>query len=225
MGNGNGTMMGYGTRIVTGGVAAPNPNKLGTGGRLPGPNGPLGSGLGGGPMEGAVLGTLLIPLPKQDLHLVLVETLVRAELQLGGTVLEVDVTDGVTHVAAPVACFRPLERSPSGLGEAGLGAEYHALGGAQDAGLVGWYHLTTPLAGLFCWGKSKDDKSVSINQPRYSIRSQRLLRWWLVVEPARVTTWSLSAFRRTSAPSSSMVFDAEAEARLLAASSSRSTLS
>uniref|UniRef100_A0A8W7PII0 Uncharacterized protein n=1 Tax=Anopheles coluzzii TaxID=1518534 RepID=A0A8W7PII0_ANOCL len=54
MGSGSGMMMGYGTRIVTGGAAPPNPSRFGRGGRLPAgpPRGPPASGLGGGPIGG-----------------------------------------------------------------------------------------------------------------------------------------------------------------------------
>lgn len=92
----------------------------------------------------------------KNLHLVLVETLIRAELQLRHPVLEVDVADGVAHVPAPVARFGPLERGPPALRETRLRTEDGALGGAGDAaGLVGWDAPAAPAADGFCGGKEK----------------------------------------------------------------------
>lgn len=51
------------------------------------------------------------------LHFILIETFVGTELQLGRTVLEVNVADCVTNVLAPIACLRTFERCSSRLGE------------------------------------------------------------------------------------------------------------
>lgn len=51
----------------------------------------------------------------KDLHLVLVQAFVRTELQLCDAILEVYVADGMSHMAAPVARFSPLERSSATL--------------------------------------------------------------------------------------------------------------
>lgn len=48
-------------------------------------------------------------LVAEDLHLVLIETLLRAELQLRGTILEVHIAYRVPHMLAPVTGFRLLE--------------------------------------------------------------------------------------------------------------------
>lgn len=96
------------------------------------------------------------------LHLVLIETLVRAELQLGDTVLEVHVADGMSYVAAPVASFGPLERSSTALREARFRTEDGSLRGAEDSGLPGWDTPPTPLADGF-W-KEVGNQSMSVIQ-------------------------------------------------------------
>lgn len=45
----------------------------------------------------------------EDLHLILIETFVRAELQLRCAVLEINVADGVPNVLAPIARLGALE--------------------------------------------------------------------------------------------------------------------
>jgi hypothetical protein len=54
----------------------------------------------------------------EDVHFVLVQAFVTAELQLVLTVLEVYVVDGVSDVSAPVAGFVPLEVGSPALGKA-----------------------------------------------------------------------------------------------------------
>lgn len=67
----------------------------------------------------------------EDLHLVLIETLLRAELQLGGAVLEVHVAHRMADVLAPVAGLGLLEGCPPALREAGLGAVAGSIGAGQ----------------------------------------------------------------------------------------------
>uniref|UniRef100_A0A182USZ2 Uncharacterized protein n=1 Tax=Anopheles merus TaxID=30066 RepID=A0A182USZ2_ANOME len=108
------------------------------------------------------------------------------KLQLGGTVLEVDVADGVAHVPAPVARFRPLEGRPARLGKARLGTEDHALGRAEYAGLMGRYHLTAPLAvddalddsragGLACFSRTPGPSSSSSSSSSPSTSSSAVV--------------------------------------------------
>lgn len=54
------------------------------------------------------------------LHLVLIETLLRAELQLRGTILKVHIAHRVPHMLAPVAGLGLLERCATTLRETRL---------------------------------------------------------------------------------------------------------
>lgn len=67
----------------------------------------------------------------EDLHLVLVEALLRAELQLGGAVLEVHIANRMPDVLAPVAGFGLFEGCPPALGETGLRAVARAIAAGQ----------------------------------------------------------------------------------------------
>jgi len=70
-------------------------------------------------------------LVAEYLHLVLVEALLRAELQLGGAILEVHVAHRVADVLAPVAGLGLLEGRPPALGEAGFGAVSRSVATGQ----------------------------------------------------------------------------------------------
>lgn len=70
----------------------------------------------------------------EDLHFVLVQAFVRAELQLRRTVLEVHIADGVTHVFAPVARFRTLEGRAAALRETRFGAVARSVRRCQEIG-------------------------------------------------------------------------------------------
>lgn len=59
----------------------------------------------------------------EDVHLVLVKTFVRAELQLSGTVLKVHISNGMPDVPTPVAGLGTFEVGATGLTEAELGAK------------------------------------------------------------------------------------------------------
>lgn len=65
-------------------------------------------------------------LTAEDVHLVLIEALVAAKLQLLLAVLEIDVVDRVSDVLAPVAHLVLLEGGAPALREAQLGAERFA---------------------------------------------------------------------------------------------------
>lgn len=84
-------------------------------------------------------------LPTEDMHLILVEALVGAELELCGSVLEVHVGDGVADVAAPVAGLGPLEGGPPRLAEAELGTELVSDGLVQRI-RVRRYGIVAPSA-------------------------------------------------------------------------------
>lgn len=59
-------------------------------------------------------------LVAKDLHLVLIETLLRAELQLGCPILEVHIAHRMPHMLAPVTGLCLLKRSPTTLRETRL---------------------------------------------------------------------------------------------------------
>ena len=69
---------------------------------------------------------MFLRLLTEYVHLVLVQTLIRAELELLLAVLEVHVVHRVAHVFAPVADFVFLEGGAATLGEAELAAEHLA---------------------------------------------------------------------------------------------------
>lgn len=56
-------------------------------------------------------------------HLVLIEALITAKLQLVGSILKVNVVDRMTHMLAPVTNATFLESGPSTLVEAQFAAE------------------------------------------------------------------------------------------------------
>lgn len=57
-------------------------------------------------------------LPTYDIHLVLIETLGRAKLQLILTIMKVNIVDCVSDMLAPVTDFVFLERCSSALSKA-----------------------------------------------------------------------------------------------------------
>lgn len=85
-------------------------------------------------------------LAAENLHLVLVQTLVRAELQLRGAVLEVHVADRVPYVLAPIAGFGALERGAATLREARFGAVARTLRGGEKFGRAERHGTLAPAA-------------------------------------------------------------------------------
>lgn len=75
-------------------------------------------------------------LVAEYLHLVLVETLLRAELQLRGTVLKVHIADGVPHMLAPVAGLGLLERCAATLRETRLRTVARSVRAGQIVGRI-----------------------------------------------------------------------------------------
>lgn len=94
-------------------------------------------------------------LPAEDVHLVLVEALVRAELELRCSVLEVYVGDGVSNVATPVTGFSPLECGSPRLTEAEFGAEL-VSDGLVERVRVRRYVVVTPSTVI--WNKREENK-------------------------------------------------------------------
>lgn len=92
----------------------------------------------------------------EDLHFILIQAFVAAELQLGRAVLKVNVTDCVSDVATPVARLCPLEGSSTALGEARLGTESNSLGGAEGLLLVDF--PVAPVAGSLCVRGEKKER-------------------------------------------------------------------
>lgn len=74
--------------------------------------------VGGGSVEMRVHFEVGSGLSAEDVHFVLVQTFVGAELELSGSFLDVDVGYGVPDVAAPVAGLVSFEGGPAGLREA-----------------------------------------------------------------------------------------------------------
>lgn len=70
------------------------------------------------------------------LHLVLVEALLRAELQLRGAILEVHIAHGVPHMLAPVAGLGLLERRATALRETRLRAVARSVRAGQIVGRI-----------------------------------------------------------------------------------------
>lgn len=66
---------------------------------------------------------MLLCLLTEDVHLVLVQAFVRAELKLLLTVLKVHIIDGMTNMLAPIADFVLLEGGTATLGETQLTTE------------------------------------------------------------------------------------------------------
>lgn len=70
---------------------------------------------------------MLLRLAAEDVHLVVVEALVAAELQLIVAILEVNESQGLARGVAPVTQFGLLEGRMTHLNEAALTAQRHPL--------------------------------------------------------------------------------------------------
>lgn len=81
----------------------------------------------------------------EDLHFVLVQAFVAAELQLRGAVLEVHITYSMADMAAPIAGLGSLEGGPSTLGETRFGAEAYPLRRAEGLHFLGVYFPVAPV--------------------------------------------------------------------------------
>ena len=71
-------------------------------------------------------------LMTEGVHLVLVQTLLAAKLELSLPVLKIDVLFCVADVATPVAHFTPFEVGPATGGKAFLATESFGFGGSVE---------------------------------------------------------------------------------------------
>lgn len=66
---------------------------------------------------------MCLSLLAKNVHFVLVQTLVTAELQLVLTILEIDIVDSMSDMSTPITCFVALEVGSATLRKTDFGAE------------------------------------------------------------------------------------------------------
>lgn len=109
--------------------------------------------------------------PAKNLHLVLIKTFVRTELQLCRPVVEVNIGNGVADIFAEVTCFGALERSSTPKKEAIFRAENRPRW-SNNLTWLGTDVLVTPRAIIFY--KKRQKKTFILVEVVTSLNLRRL---------------------------------------------------